>query len=154
MLNTGAQELTWLLHLDFISNSPLTEKTNGLHTGSLTHSKPEGESALLPVRQQTRPGKCTVAAQPCCWCWSPPASAHQQWFCPLDPVEKAATPVQFRDGEQSEQIKSWSWKQPSNNRALEWTCYILKNIGYMLFKKSWFKQTVIIALCVEKYLVQ
>lgn len=69
------------------------------HARTHAHSKPEAESTLLPVHQQTRPGTCTAAARPCCWCWSPPASAHQQWFCPPDPAEKAATPTQVRERE-------------------------------------------------------
>lgn len=87
MLNTGAQEITQLLHSHITSH--LTAHWLQRHV-CLIHT-PILKSALLPVHQQTRPGKCTVAAQPCCWCWSPPASAHQRWFCPPDPVEKAVT---------------------------------------------------------------
>lgn len=102
MLNTSAQELTWLLHLHFTFNSTLNKKINESKNkqtwGSPTHrDKPEEESALLPVHQQTRQGKCTAVARPCCWCWLPPVSAHQQWFCPPDPAKNAGTSTEIRN---------------------------------------------------------
>lgn len=99
--------------------------------GFLKH--PVGTFLLLPVRQLTRPMRCTGAVLPCCWCWSLPVWAHPQWSCLPSPGSKDnwGRKVNSRDGGFSTQCllllhHQWHSETASGflhkSRVIRWHC--------------------------------